>query len=306
MPLTGSTAHDFSQQVHHFDSILADGWQTGTSSTSGGTVYQRPTVLVLYRSDQAFALADVIPTKTGAAQPAGYDLILAAQPYRSRTSAVAKVKTVLGPLAQALRVGGRLIVVQSTGHDPGMDIIRKIWPDGDPFVTPRHQLIRELDAQLNSAAPGQFRFESTSDSASLFMYRRHAMPNEVTNRITTSTTLAAWNAAVYVAQIGDCHDVASISAAVSRTVRVRTPSQFIPTGRSDTVLDITRPRVGFRPTSPHIAAGMRIQPEMSLPWAAGTIPAATAAADPPDEPPGVRLRSHGFRVGPYSSGSVVP
>ena len=29
------------------------------------------------------------------------------------------------------------------------------------------------------------------------------MPNEVTNRLTTSTALAAWNAAVYVAQIDD-------------------------------------------------------------------------------------------------------
>ncbi len=29
------------------------------------------------------------------------------------------------------------------------------------------------------------------------------MPNEVSNRISTSTTMAAWNAAVYVAQIED-------------------------------------------------------------------------------------------------------
>ena len=33
-----------------------------------------------------------------------------------------------------------------------------------------------------------------------------------------------------------------------------------------------------------------------MPCATGTIPAATAAADPPDEPPGVRSRFHGLRV----------
>ena len=44
---------------------------------------------------------------------------------------------------------------------------------------------------------------------------------------------------------------------------------------------------------------------MSFPWATATMPAATAAAEPPLEPPVERLGSQGFRVGPYASGSVV-
>ena len=59
------------------------------------------------------------------------------------------------------------------------------------------------------------------------------------------------------------------------------------------------------PTSPQQAAGMRIEPMPSLPCATGTMPAATAAADPPDEPPGVRAGSHGLRVMPKVE-SVVP
>ena len=35
------------------------------------------------------------------------------------------------------------------------------------------------------------------------------------------------------------------------------------------------------------AAGWRIEPPVSVPVTPGAIPAATAAADPPDEPPGV-------------------
>ena len=42
---------------------------------------------------------------------------------------------------------------------------------------------------------------------------------------------------------------------------------------------------------------MRVEPPPSLAWAIGTMPAATAAAEPPDEPPGVRVGSHGLRVG---------
>jgi hypothetical protein len=79
----------------------------------------------------------------------------------------------------------------------------------------------------------------------------------------------------------------------------------MPTGGSP-ALAITRPRVGLRPTSPHSDDGMRIEPEMSVACAAGTIRAATAAADPPDEPPGERPRSHGLWVAPYDTGSVVP
>ena len=46
-----------------------------------------------------------------------------------------------------------------------------------------------------------------------------------------------------------------------------------------------RPRLGLSPTRPHSLAGTRIEPPPSLACATGTIPAATAAADPPDEPP---------------------
>ena len=45
-----------------------------------------------------------------------------------------------------------------------------------------------------------------------------------------------------------------------------------------------------------MAAGCRIEPPVSLPSASGAIRAATAAALPPLEPPGMRSRSHGFRV----------
>src|SRR5271170_2350865 len=67
----------------------------------------------------------------------------------------------------------------------------------------------------------------------------------------------------------------------------------------------TRPRVGFNPTKPQAAAGNRIDPPPSLPCATGTIRAATAAQDPPLDPAGIFVVSHGFRVGPQASGSVV-
>jgi hypothetical protein len=51
----------------------------------------------------------------------------------------------------------------------------------------------------------------------------------------------------------------------------------------------------LKPTRPQRAAGWRIEPPVSEPSAAGTNPAATATAEPPLDPPGVRVGSHGFR-----------
>ena len=66
-----------------------------------------------------------------------------------------------------------------------------------------------------------------------------------------------------------------------------------------------RARVGLSPNRPQHAAGTRIEPPASLPCAIGTMPAATAAAAPPLDPPAVRPVSQGLRVGPKRRGSVV-
>jgi hypothetical protein len=56
--------------------------------------------------------------------------------------------------------------------------------------------------------------------------------------------------------------------------------------------------LGLTATTPHQAARILAEPAPSLLVAKGTAPAATAAADPADEPPGTRSARHGFRVGP--------
>ncbi len=62
--------------------------------------------------------------------------------------------------------------------------------------------------------------------------------------------------------------------------------------------DGTRARVGFIPNKPQHEAGTRIDPPPSVAWAAGTMPAATAAAAPPEEPPVEWAGFHGLCVWP--------
>ena len=49
-----------------------------------------------------------------------------------------------------------------------------------------------------------------------------------------------------------------------------------------------RPMLVFNPVMPHQAAGMRTEPPVSVPMAQGAMRAATATAEPAEEPPGVR------------------
>ena len=67
-----------------------------------------------------------------------------------------------------------------------------------------------------------------------------------------------------------------------------------------------RSRVGLRPTSPQFDAGIRIEPAPSDAVAAAHSPAATAAALPPLDPPGLRSVFHGLRVIPKAGPSVSP
>src|SRR5580704_7913458 len=59
-----------------------------------------------------------------------------------------------------------------------------------------------------------------------------------------------------------------------------------------------RPRVGRKPGTPQYAAGLITDAIVCVPSASGTRPAATAAAEPLLEPPGVWPGARGLPVGP--------
>jgi len=198
--LAGTTAHEFSEQIAALEPFLARNWQAKHSPKTGNPVYERPVALVLYREDFRFLLDDVIPRQAKAR--ADYDLVIASQPYRARVPAEFKASRVIAPLVRALRAGGRLLGIHSCGRDPGMEIVRRIWPEENPFGTSRHDILRAVRAELGKDAR-HFNFNAYADARAVFRYDMHTLPTEIADSIGTSTLFAAWNAAVYVAQIED-------------------------------------------------------------------------------------------------------
>jgi len=198
--LTGSTSHQFERQITELQPFLSEHWRARISAKSGNPVYEKPVVLVIYRDDYRLLLESVRPRK--GVVHADFDLVIASQPYRLRAPFSFKAGKVLVPLARALATGGRLIGVHSHGDDPGLEIVRRVWPDENPFTTSRHDIFHAMKDVLGSEARS-LNFHDVPDSQSIFRYDMHALPNELSDSIGTSTLLAAWNAAVYVAQIED-------------------------------------------------------------------------------------------------------
>jgi len=198
--LLGNTAHEFEQQITQLQGFLAQNWRAKVSKTSGNPIYEKPVVLVLYRDDYKFLLDQMRPRR--GATRAEYDLVIASQPYRARASLEFKAQKVVAPLSRALAPGGRLIGIHSHGNDPGLEIIQRIWPGENPFLHDRHQLLRAVKAELG-AAGRDLNFNAYADTRSIFRYDMHTLPTEISESIGTSTLFAAWNAAIYVAQIED-------------------------------------------------------------------------------------------------------
>jgi len=196
--LKGQNSNEYAEQIEELAPTLAAGWQTKPSPKTGNPVYVRPSVLVVYREDHKFLLDRVIP-KPGQTFES-YDLIVASQPWRARMSAKFKAEKVLAPLARNLAPNGRLLVIQSYGHDPALEIIQKLWPDENPFQVDRRQLLAALKTELGRDA-SEYSLAVPPDDKSIFRYEMHTLPTEIGDRIGTSTLFAAWNAAIYVNQI---------------------------------------------------------------------------------------------------------
>src|SRR6266540_3969955 len=98
--------------------------------------------------------------------------------------------------------------------------------------------------------------------------------------------------------MGSCPAIAPRRTAVSRTSLANVPMWSSEEAKAISPYREIRPYVGFRPTTPHSDAGWRTDPPVSVPSAHTASPEATAAADPPEDPPGTVSRSHGLCTGP--------
>ncbi len=200
VPLRGASSGEFEAQIAELKPFLEQNWRANVSPRSGMPVYERPVAIVLYREDHRFLLDQIIP-RAGRTE-ASFDLIIASQPYRAKSSVNFRAKRIIAPLARGAAGGGATDRNSLPRARPRLEIVQAVWPGENPFAVSRHELLRAVKYELGSAAR-DLNFNAYADNRSIFRYDMEALPNEVTGSIGTSTAFAAWNAAVYVAQIED-------------------------------------------------------------------------------------------------------
>src|ERR1700730_7697834 len=109
-------------------------------------------------------------------------------------------------------------------------------------------------------------------------------------------------------EIGDARlkpAIASSISAASSAVRASGPCTWPGSQASGIGQFGVSPGVGRIPTMPPNDAGIRIEQPKSVPWANGTMPVATATADPPEEPAGLNSGFQGLRETPNTSLKVL-
>ena len=196
--LKGNSSLDFSNQLRKLnDEFLAKKWQIERNPKSGNPTYKEPSVIIIYRKDQEFVLKKIIPKKQNGKNY--FDLIIASQPYRSRISAEKKVKYVINPMINSLSKKGKLVVVHACGNDPANQIIKKVWPNENPFPSLYSSISKYIKNNTNREILKDLIFKKNKE----FKYVLRALPNEISGGIATSVIFSAWNAAVYVNQITD-------------------------------------------------------------------------------------------------------
>ncbi len=196
--LKGNSSLDFSNQLRKLnDDFLAKKWQIERNPKSGNPTYKEPSVIIIYRKDQEFVLKKIIPKKQNGKNY--FDLIIASQPYRSRISAEKKVKYVINPMINSLSKKGKLVVVHACGNDPANQIIKKVWPNENPFPSLYSSISKYIKNNTNREILKDLIFKKNKE----FKYVLRALPNEISGGIATSVIFSAWNAAVYVNQITD-------------------------------------------------------------------------------------------------------
>ena len=195
--LKGQSSLDFNSQLTKINKILENNWKVERSLKSGNPTYKNPSVLIIYREDQEFILNDIIPKKNKPNNK--FDLIIASQPYRSRIAVEKKVDYVIKPMINSLANKGKLLIVHACGKDPANEIIKKVWPKENPFPTLSKDIISYLNRNLDKQLLNKLKIHQVKK----LKYNLRALPNELSNGISTSLVFSGWNAATYVNQMDD-------------------------------------------------------------------------------------------------------
>ena len=196
LALTGRTAGQFERQITAAGFSVRE-LDRQDQQGERQSHYERPVVLAIYRDDHKLLLDSVLPKQEPAARISISSLrhsLTGAHPSNSRRRRWWRSW-------RGLRPGGRLVGIHSVRPRPRPRDHPARRPGENLYVMDRHQILKASKQAL--VRRPRLSFNAYSDQRALFRYHMHTLPSEISSSIGTSTLMAAWNAAIYVAQIED-------------------------------------------------------------------------------------------------------
>ena len=165
LALTGTTAHDFAEQISALEPFLAKNWQARHSPKTGNPIYDHPTALVIYRDDYRFLLERRDPEARRGQGRLRHGDRLAALP----AARAARIQGAEGGrrrwCARSARAGACSASIR-TAQDPGLEIIQKVWPGENPYTQSRHDMLRATKAELGKESR-RYNFNAYADARAL-------------------------------------------------------------------------------------------------------------------------------------------
>ena len=161
--LFGENSYDFNTQItnHSVINFVNRYWGVKIDE-SGNTRPTNPCIIKIFRSDQHKFISPNIES----AKPVNkFDLIIASQAYRSRSSVERKVRLVIEPLMNLLDITGELLITHSIGGEMVSEILKIVFEDFKPFPILANDLICHLQKVSNKdcnhylfSAPSTYNF----------------------------------------------------------------------------------------------------------------------------------------------------
>lgn len=146
--LTGDSSYDFHNQLtgSAVDKFISRHWGISLDDF-GKSSYDSPCIMKIYRRDQE---NNILSNYTSCRTANYYDLIIASQAYRSRSTTAQKIKLVISPLIKLLNTSGTLLVTHSIGGEIISELMKTFFDKIDPFPIKANDLINKLQDNLNN------------------------------------------------------------------------------------------------------------------------------------------------------------
>lgn len=191
--LRGTTSHEFGMQLMTMAPFVKEHWALDVRA--GRMTPRRKVILTLYRRDQTeFMTPLLIP-------PARFELIIASQAFRLRRAPESVAQGVVAPLLRLLGSGGRMGLVYSSGRDFSREVLRRLYPEVDPYRFAAPGTLLVAARQLPELAGVRTRVGAL----------RYGFINLYVGRSAFSlgNVMSLWKAVTYVGQLSDAETAAA-------------------------------------------------------------------------------------------------